>query len=216
MSRSFDRLAGIYRALEFLAFGPDLERTRFCLLERLANCQSILILGEGDGRCLARLVLLAPQARIHCVEQSAGMIARTARRLAAEDRVRVWLEEADALTVPLEATKYDAVMTLFFLDCFTPAQVERLTAQVSLACVPTARWLMADFVIPAQGWRRQRARLWVGLLYAFFRWQTKLSARALPPSGEILRQNGWTEVESREFQAGMLRAALYCRVGGIA
>jgi len=216
MSRSFDRLAGIYRALEFLAFGPDLERTRFCLLDRLSNCQSILILGEGDGRCLARLVALAPRARIHCIEQSAGMIAWAARRLSAEDRARVLLQEADALTVPLEAAKYDAAVTLFFLDCFTPAQVERLTARVSLACVPTARWLMADFVIPAQGWRRQRAHLWVGLLYAFFRWQTQLSARALPPSEEIMGQSSWREVESREFQAGMLRAALYCRVGGIA
>ena len=61
---NFDRLAGIYRLLEFLAFGRDLERARFRLLETLAECHSVLVLGEGDGRCLARLARVAPEARI--------------------------------------------------------------------------------------------------------------------------------------------------------
>lgn len=51
-SRSFDRLARIYRVLELAAFGRDLERARFELLPHLRGAQAILIVGEGDGRCL--------------------------------------------------------------------------------------------------------------------------------------------------------------------
>ena len=94
---TFDRLAGIYRGLERLAFGRDLERARFCWLERLSACRSMLILGEGDGRCLERLVRVAPVAHIHCVDASAAMLTRAARRIAgteAESRVR--FEQADA------------------------------------------------------------------------------------------------------------------------
>jgi ubiquinone/menaquinone biosynthesis C-methylase UbiE len=78
---NFDRLARIYRALEFVAFGRDLERARYCFLDQLASCRDILVLGEGDGRCLARLVHVAPAARIHCVDASAAMLACAARRL---------------------------------------------------------------------------------------------------------------------------------------
>ena len=66
MKSGFDRLARSYRTLELLAFGRDLERARFAWLPALADRKSILVLGEGDGRCLARLAALAPAARIHC------------------------------------------------------------------------------------------------------------------------------------------------------
>ncbi len=79
---NFDRLARIYRALEFLAFGGALERARFCFLDRLGGCDDILVLGEGDGRCLERLVGLAPHARIRCVDSSPAMLAVAAARVA--------------------------------------------------------------------------------------------------------------------------------------
>ena len=79
---NFDPLARLYRALEYLAFGGDLERARFCLLDHLAGRRSILILGEGDGRCLARLLPLAPEARIHCLDASPAMLARAGARIA--------------------------------------------------------------------------------------------------------------------------------------
>jgi len=215
MKASFDRLAGIYQTLEFLAFGGDLERARFGLLDRLAGCKSILVLGEGDGRCLRRLSRLAPEARIHCVDLSAAMIARAAARLAPAEQERVRLQCANALSLELEAGAYDAVVTLFFLDCFTGPEVEQLVKKIGAAARPEALWLFADFTLPAKGWRRARARVWLAVLYAFFRWQTSLSARSLPSSEAIMRADGWRELESRSLQSGMLRTAIYCRAGGM-
>lgn len=213
MTRSFDRLARIYGTLEWLALGGDLERARFALLDRLADCRSILVLGEGDGRCLARLVGLAPAAKIHCVDSSPAMIVQTAARLDSSQSDRVRLECVDALNLRFQPESFDAVVTLFFLDCFTPAEVERLVGAVSGAARPGALWLYADFALPAQGWRRRRAQVWLALLYGFFRWQTQLSARALPPSEALLALQGWRQQEAREFQAGMLRTGLYRFIG---
>jgi ubiquinone/menaquinone biosynthesis C-methylase UbiE len=205
----FDRLAGSYRALELLAFGKDLERTRFALLPALAERKSILVLGEGDGRCLVRLLALAPRARLHCVDFSPGMLARAQARVGAGDLSRVEWECADAREVPLAAGRYDAVVTLFFLDCFPAEDVRRLVARVGSALQPGACWLFADFVLPEAGWRRWRARAWLGLLYVFFRWQTRLGARELPPSEAILAEAGWRPDRQREFQAGLLRTVLF-------
>ena len=206
---SFDRLARIYRGLEFLAFGRDLERARFCLLDRLAGCRDILVLGEGDGRCLARLLRAAPAARVHCLDASAAMLARAAARVPEAEVPRVAFTRADAIEAPLPEAGYDAVVTLFFLDCFTGAQAGTIVAKAARALRPGSRWLFADFALPPAGLRRLRARAWLALLYGFFRWQTALPARSLPPSEDLIAGAGFRPASVREFQHGLLRAVLF-------
>jgi ubiquinone/menaquinone biosynthesis C-methylase UbiE len=207
---NFDRLAGGYRALEFLAFGRDLERARLAYVDRLAGCRDILVLGEGDGRYLARLVQVAPAARIRCVDASAAMLARASARLAGtQARDRVTFEHADAFSIELAPERYDAVVTLFFLDCFPADRVAALIARVRAGLRPGARWAWADFAVPARGWARWRARATLAVLYAFFRWQTGLAARELPPAEEMLERAGFRREASREFQGGLLRSALF-------
>ena len=143
---NFDSVARAYRALEHLALGGDLERTRFSLLDRLAGRRSILILGEGDGRCLARLLPLVPGARIHCLDASPAMLALARARIAGTtDAHRVTLECADVLTYAFPPARYDAVITLFLLDCFEPAQAADLVTRIQAALQPGAGWLFADF-----------------------------------------------------------------------
>ena len=211
--RNFDRLARIYRGLEYLAFGRDLERARFCFLEKLRDCRDILVLGEGDGRCLQRLVRIATAARIDCLDFSPAMLARAAARLPAEARPRVAFRRADVLTAELPAAQYDAVITLFFLDCFTPEQTASIVRRVGASLRPGARWLWADFSLPPRGLARWRARLWLAAMYAFFRWETGLSARALPPAEELILAAGGRRENERTFQGGFVRSAVFSHPG---
>lgn len=145
---SFDRLTGVYQALEWLAFGADLERARFGLLDSLLSCRRVLILGEGDGRFLERLVRRFPEIRVDCLESSPAMLARARRRLTKAEQARVTFLCHDARTMELADEIYDAVVTLFFFDCFTEAEVAALVARISRALRPKARWLWADFTVP--------------------------------------------------------------------
>jgi ubiquinone/menaquinone biosynthesis C-methylase UbiE len=212
-ARSFDRLARIYRVLEYGAFGRDLERARFGLLGRLAGCRDILVLGEGDGRCLARLVRHAPEARIDCFDISPAMIARAGRRLPPGTGDRVTFRCADLLTAELPDKRYDAVVTLFFLDCFTSPQTAGLVRRIAARLRPGALWLWADFTLPPRGLARWRARVWVAVLYFFFRWQTALPARALPPAEALILAAGFRREDERSFQFGLVRAALFSQPG---
>ena len=209
---NFDPLARGYRALEVLAFGGDLERARFCLLDRLADRRSILVLGEGDGRALARMVTIAPQARIHCIDSSAEMLNRAKARLAGRPaQAHVTFEQADALTVEFPPARYDAVVTLFFLDCFNADQAAGLVTHVNTSLQPNAVWLFADFVLPAGGIARLRARMWLGLLYTFFRFATGLRTRELPPSEALIEAAGFRRESVLNFQHGLLRSAFFVR-----
>ena len=210
-ARNFDRLAKGYAVLEFLAFGRDLERARFALLDQLRDRREILVLGEGDGRALVRLLELAPLAQIHCLDFSEAMLRRAAARILPADRARVTFLQADVLIAEFPPKQFDAVTTVFFLDCFTADEVARIATRVGAALHRDALWLFVDFSLPERGYNRFRARAWLGLLFAFFRWSTGIAARALPPSEKILQASGWREISRQEFQHGLLRAVLFGR-----
>lgn len=210
--RSFDRLAAIYRALEYAAFGRDLERARFVHLGHLRDRRSILILGEGDGRCLARIAALAPHARIDCLDLSAAMLARAKARLAGSpDLDRVNFHRADLLRTDLPDVRYDAVVTCFFLDCFTDEQAASVMARIDASLCDGARWWWADFAVPPRGIARLRAQAWLAVLYAFFRWQTGLAARRLPDTEGWFRSAGYTRIATASLQAGLLQSAVLAR-----
>lgn len=208
--RNFDRLAGIYRGLEYFAFGCDLERVRFVHLDWLKECRSILVLGEGDGRCLEQLVSVARKARIDCLDFSPGMLASAARKISGKEaEKRVTFRQADLLTADLPPAQYDAVVTFFFLDCFTGPEARDIMARIQASLRPGALWLWADFVMPANGWARWRARAWLTVLYAYFRWQTGLAARELPPVSRYFSENGFVGLAERTWQCGLVRSEVW-------
>lgn len=209
MTAGFDGVARVYRFLEYAAFGRTLQRARVAFTDRLTGCQSVLILGEGDGRFLADLARRLPASRMHCVDASEAMLTLAARRLSVADRTRITFERADARALDLGARTYDAVVTLFFLDCFSTEQVEALVARVSARLRPGAPWLFADFAIPPRGPARWHARVIVGGLYTFFRWRTGIVARELPASERALQRAGLTLAGEREFRLGLVRSAVY-------
>jgi ubiquinone/menaquinone biosynthesis C-methylase UbiE len=210
--KNFNGVAAAYQALEFLAFGGDLARTRFAHVDHLVGSGEVLILGDGDGRFAHRLASLDPNIRLHCIDHSAAMIALARKRMAALDRPeRVQFTQADATTFAFAPGRYDAVTTVFFLDCFTDEQVADLVARLAAALRPQARWLFADFQVAAKGYARLRSRAWLALLYGFFRWQTGITARRLPRSEEQIKKAGFARLEMAEFQSGLLRSAVYAR-----
>ena len=211
MSKSgpdFDRLAVSYRMLEYLSFGRDLERARFSLLPHLKDCRRILVLGEGDGRCLEQLVSVTPEAEIDCLDLSPKMLALAQGRLG-NSAVSIHFRQADILTTNLPSRHYDAVITCFFLDCFDPEQVHHIVTRVTASLQPGALWLWADFALPAKGPARWRAKLWIAGLYAFFHWQTGLKIRSLPPSELLLKNAGFQPKTYFDFQVGLLRCVLF-------
>jgi SAM-dependent methyltransferase len=209
---NFDPLVKIYRALEVVAFGRDLERARFAFMNRLKDRRDILILGEGDGRFVARLLSGGVNGSIHCVDFSPAMLARAKARIAGQPGAeRVRFTCADALTAPFEPARYDAVVTLFFLDCFEAEAARRMVSSLARALRPGAGWLFADFVLPTGGIARVRARMWLFVLYLFFRWKTGLQVRALPPSEQLIEELGFRKIDAKTLQWGLLRAAWFER-----
>jgi hypothetical protein len=101
--------------------------------------------------------------------------------------------------------RYDAVITQFFLDCFAPAELERVIARIAALLRPGACLLLTDFQAPARpAWRRIRAQVILWMMHLAFRVLTRLDSRRLTAPGPLLKRAGLRLEARREFSAGLL------------
>lgn len=208
---NFDRVARLYRPLEFVAFGRALEHARSVHLRHLAGCHDILLLGDGDGRALEQMLAHAPTSHIVSVDASRVMLDLARQRVATNPyHDRVTFQHGDARALSFRDETYDAVVTQWFLDCFTPAETAALVRTLAPVIRPGGIWLFADFAIPERGrLARLAARVVTSGLYGFFRRTTGISARALPASEREIRRNGFTPMAEASLLGGLLRSVVF-------
>ena len=204
----FDRVARLYRPLEYLSFGPMLERCRFHHLPApgAARAAKALVIGDGDGRFLARFLATCPDASADAVDASPAMLrllrARAARQ-DAEHRLTTLCADARSFTPP--SSRYDLVATHFFLDCLTEPETDCLIRRLVPHLAPGARWIVSEFQVPTGSRSRAAlARLLIAGLYAAFRLLTGLRTRRIPPWRSLLERAGFACEASQSFLGGLL------------
>ena len=201
---NFDRLAPHYGWMELAFAGPLMQRCRTQFLTEGGRFRRALLVGEGRGRFLLRLMRTNPDVRITCVEKSGAMIRCMLAKIKKSglDPSRVDFQQMDALDWRARDGRYDLLATHFFLDCFPAETLEGLVMELAASASPGATWLVSDFRVPDRGWRKWRARALLRLLYDFFWITTGLSARSLVPPGQYLRKAGFRLEERRLENAG--------------
>jgi len=203
-----DPVARVYRVLEYATFGPMLWRARTHYISHLKDKRRILIAGEGDGRFLASLLQLNPQAQIDIYDTSAKMIELAKSRTTAHHH-RLAFHHADITSAPLPAQTYDAIVANFFLDCFSTTQLQHLILKLKPVAIPNATWLIAEFAIPKNGLRRQAAQIFIAFLYKCFALTTGLKATSLPDYQRTLHNAGLVKFHRRDHLAGLLTSQLW-------
>ncbi len=209
---NFDLIAKPYRWLEYLTFGPALQKTRLHYLPALLNSRNALILGDGDGRFTAALLAANPNITIHAIDISATMLQLLRQRCESaipNAAARLRTQEANALTVPLNSN-YDLIVTHFFLDCLTQPELNSLVTRVTKNMQPGALWLLSDFRIPSN-LAKLPAQLLIRSLYLAFRILTNLRTTTLPNHTTPLRQSGLTRIAYHHRLSGILTTELWRR-----
>jgi SAM-dependent methyltransferase len=211
---NFDALAGIYRGMEYLSFGPMLERCRFHFLPQCVNARRALILGDGDGRFTARLLAANRTAQADAVDASAAMLAALRRRVCSADphaETRLQTVRADLRQWIPSGERYDLVASHFFIDCLTEDEVDALIARTFPHLTDHATWLISEFAVPDGRVRGTLARLLIGFLYFAFGVMTRLRVRELPDYAAVMARHGFHRQERATFLGGLLTTETWSR-----
>lgn len=200
---NFDRVARAYRWMEYLSLGTMLERARFWAVDAgwLDRCRRALVLGDGDGRFTARMMVRNAAVRVEALDLSGEML-RLLERRCRRFGSRLSTFRADAREFE-PASGADLVVTHFFLDCLEQQEVGALVRQLADGLAPGALWLVSEFQVPT-GWMRVPAWLLVRGLYFAFRALTGLRVTRLPDYARELRRCGFCLVGERRLLGGLL------------
>lgn len=203
---SFDRIAHSYRWLERLTLGSALQRCRMHFLPQLFDRHKALVLGDGDGRFLARLLAANLHLEATAIDSSAAMLDLLRNRCL-EAAPRLATLQTNALDY-IPDQHYDLVVTHFFLDCFEQRKLEQLTDHIVPHLAPEALWLVSDFRIP-QGLLRLPAQIYIRSLYLAFRLLTGLRTTHLPDHEAALRRAGFNRVALHRSLFGLLTTEIW-------
>ena len=207
-----DRIAHLYKWMEYAAFGRTLERSRLHFLHRLREAKHALILGDGDGRFSSALATVNPSVYVDSIDLSRNMLRLAARNFATVPRPeRIRLILADARSTSLDPERYDLVVAHFFLDCLSQREAAILVNTVSRAACPHALWVVSEFAAPSRGWRKLHGKAWIHTMYKFFRATTGLSAKSIPHYQPHLQANRFNLKGWNEARFGLIRSELWQR-----
>lgn len=215
---NFDRLAPLYRWMEWFSFGPWLGVARRAFLAEVREARSALVLGDGDGRYTARLLRTVPGVRVMAVDSSAAMLDALLRR-AGTEAGRVMAQQADARiwagTVEgARGAPFDLIATHFFLDCLSTAEVVALAGRLRDFAAPGAVWVVSEFAVPPGWFGRWVARPLVAMLYAAFGVLTGLEVRRLPDHVSALGASGFVRTRTERFLGGLLVSEMWHLTAG--
>jgi hypothetical protein len=205
---NFNRLARVYRWMEFATFGPWLWWCRCFFLPELMASRRALILGDGDGRFTARLLTVNTAIQVDAVDASSSMLHALARR-AGPHAARISACCADVRRWRPNSLPYDLVVTHFFLDCLTTEEVRDLAERLREAIRPSAFWVVSEFAVPHGRFGRMAARPIVSALYRSFGLLTGLRVRTLPDYPAALGEAGFTLRKRRLWLGGLLVSELW-------
>jgi ubiquinone/menaquinone biosynthesis C-methylase UbiE len=183
-------------------------RRRVAFLAEVADAHRVFVVGDGDGRFLARLVAQNRGASIDYLDASARMLELARDRVAGG---HVDFHQGDVLTVPLPQVRFDLIVTNFLLDCFDHEDVQRVVQRLASVSKVGTRWLIAEFRERPGGLRMVWTRAWLAVLYMFFRWTTGLKVRRLVDHRPFLEACGFRILRTESDWFGLLVSELWER-----
>jgi SAM-dependent methyltransferase len=124
---------------------------------------------------------------------------------------RVQFHHADILDWLPPQRSYDVVVTNFFLDCFTRRQLPAIVEKIGSATALNARWLFSDFSIPPNALGGLHAKVWLRVMYSFFRIVADLEANELADASPLIRAAGFQLREERMTRFGLIKSQLWER-----
>jgi ubiquinone/menaquinone biosynthesis C-methylase UbiE len=209
---SFCRIARVYNLLEKLVFKDALEKTRIACLDSISEAKRILLLGEGDGRFLAKLTSINPDCLVTVLDASPIMLALAKTRVPTMFQGEIHFCKEDVTKFPFPFEAFDAVVSHFFLDCFTEEMLSGLLEKLSSTLRPSGKWLIADFVEPSPNTLHSLPQfLCLRILYAFFGLTCGIEARRVVSPHKILRTHGLRESRCISFSNGFLASLVFIK-----
>jgi len=212
---NYDRVAPIYDLSKTLLFLGAIQHCQNHHLPLLKEAKRILLIGGGTGKIIKTLQAHCRFEALDYVDNSPNMIAYAERYIQSHhahlvDKIKFHQEDIFNYST---ATKYDAIVAPFVLDCFTDAQLDVLGEKLSGWMTSGGLLLFSDFhESESSGSSRLLSRMLTKSLYFMLNAICRLDVDALPNFERMFKKQHWLLVDEHTFFLRVLKSSAYKRV----
>jgi tRNA (cmo5U34)-methyltransferase len=197
----FDRIAFTYDFLAKFVFGKSIVDSQKHFLNKIEDNSKVLILGGGSGWLLAELLKNRPNCKVCYIEASEKMLALSKGKI--DTGYAIQFIHGTEQDIPV-TTKYDVVISNFYLDMFANHQLENVVNKIKLSLNTGTIWIVTDFV-NEKWWHSTMLKV----MYWFFRIACGLETQQLPEWNKSMDKADLKEIELRFFYKGFIKTALF-------
>lgn len=199
---SFDWLAPFYDQITCVFFAGAIQQSHTWFLDQVPKGANVLILGGGTGNWVKSLLIKNESCRICYIEASVEMLNKAKFNL--KDFHQIEFIHGTEEDIPQH--QFDVIITAYFLDLFTDAQLKVLVHRLSHHLKNNCSWIVADFV-NSNYWQN----LFLGVMYFFFSITNTIKNRTLPNWDSCLKSFSFKEAYSKQFYSGFIHSKFYKR-----
>jgi ubiquinone/menaquinone biosynthesis C-methylase UbiE len=210
MRKGFDIIAPYYDLLARCVFGNSICKSQLATLEFIPKDAVILIMGGGTGWYLKELLLCSKAKRVVYIDSSEKMLALSKNKMASFPQEMELVDfRLGTHTCIQPGERFDLIITHFFLDLFTDAQLNKLMQLLSTVLNKNCLWLCADFHLPDRGSGRWWKKVLIHLTYAFFRLCCNIKASRLPEIYRYFKANDMHSIYESFFYSQLIVTQVY-------
>jgi tRNA (cmo5U34)-methyltransferase len=204
---NFNHIAFAYDFTAHLVFGRSIRQAQTAFLDLIPAGSRVLIIGGGTGWIIPKLFTASDIGQLVYLEASEQMIrlAKKNAKAVPLDKILFINGTQDALS---DLGVFDVVITFFFLDMFSPKELEKITAQLFLSLRVKGLWMISDFN-PDMVAHWQKALL--RTMYFLFRLICRIQAKQLVDTKPVLMKVGMVLLHEQWRFHSLMFARVYCK-----
>ena len=203
MAANYNNAAWFYDRLSRVVYGKSLVEAQVYLLQYIQPNSSILIVGGGTGWILEEITRMNPAGlQITYVEVSDQMMALSKKRDIGNNQI-TYIN--DAIENVNGLPNFDAIITPFLFDNFTPAKLEAIFTHIHPLLKNNGLWLNADFQLTGKWWQN----ILLKSMLLFFKLLCGVESTKLPDFEKLFMQYGYQVVHSKTFFGEFVVSKIY-------
>lgn len=201
MMSNFNSIAKYYDSLARMVFGDSIVNAQIHFLPLIKPSSNVLVIGGGTGWILEELKIDEKSIKVWYIELSDQMLFMAKKTT--YPSLNVDFIHGSEKDIP-PGVVFDVVITNFFLDLFPEDKLKAIVGTIQSGMKPGAFWLVSDFV-NEKYWHR----IFLWIMYRFFKLTTRIEASVLPEWGRLLENCVGVELQTKHFFGGFIKSSVY-------
>jgi ubiquinone/menaquinone biosynthesis C-methylase UbiE len=200
----YNFISPYYDHIASIIFRNKIFESQITFLNSIPNYSTILFIGGGSGKTLAKLLKLKPNCYIDYIDSSSKMIAKAKKYTSNNGNVEFIVGTENSIP----NKKYNVVLTFFFLDLFKEDKLQLIHKTLNDKLEKDGLWLISDFELTKKWWQK----IIKFCMFSFLKICTNIESDKILNFKELFKRSFYQHLGSKYYFGKLIFSSIYSKI----